>query len=160
MLEFIPWIPASCDSRLRAWSRGAAEPGQHWRSEDLNKWLLPQMYLSACIWFSDLQLSMCSCRCRPVCDHSLWGPVCTIHHQKGHPESRVYNKRNFLQEEAQKALNSGGKMASLCSLWLYSICLSIQTVISLWCNPLIVNHLWNWTRIRLIWSWMSIDYFT
>lgn len=34
MLEFIPWIPASCDSRLRPRSWGAAEPGQNRRSED------------------------------------------------------------------------------------------------------------------------------
>lgn len=37
MLEFIPWIPTSCDSCLHPRSRGAAEPGQWRRWENKNK---------------------------------------------------------------------------------------------------------------------------
>lgn len=68
--------------------------------------------------FSEMNLHLSSCRCRPLCHHLLWGPFSTIHHQERYFGTRVCNKWCFLQEETQKANNCGGNMEFLGSWWL------------------------------------------
>lgn len=58
-------------------------------------------------------------RRRPLCDHPLRGPLSEIHHQEGHPETRVQDQRCLLQEEAQEANHCGGKMSSCCKSEVY-----------------------------------------
>lgn len=124
MLEFIPWLPASRDARLRARCRRTSEPGQHRRSDD-RAWTTLQVYKShRLVSFGKNSLLRWDIyafahRCRPLCDHPLRGPLSEIHHQEGHVETRVQDQQRLLQEEAQEANHCGGKMASRCKSGVY-----------------------------------------
>lgn len=98
MLEFLPRVPAGCDSRVRARSWGTAEPGQYRR---WGGWRKARLYsrsanVAACSWTCLKELWVSWHRCWPLCHHPLWGAVSQIHRQEGHLATGVQDQRCFL----------------------------------------------------------------